>query len=442
MNPTVSIIVPVYNAEASLHRCVESVLNQEFTDFELLLANDGSRDSSGALCDGFAAADNRVRVFHKENSGVSDTRNFCLDQARGRYLQFLDADDWITPNATKLLVRAMEEHSCDMVVSDFYRVVGERVSHKGDIDDPQILSREEYAAHMMENPADFYYGVLWNKLYRREIVEQHHLRMDSAISWCEDFMFNLEYIRRAETFFALQVPIYYYVKTKGSLCTQGISISRTIQMKLTVFEYYNQFFKSVLNEEDYEKQRLKIYRFLIDAAEDGAMPPVAKRLGSERVQVSHNALEGQGFLFDSFRERKLLDYYLEPVALKNGLSLPEARLLLCLRQSDFSTRKELIDIAGLSRSGLSILLSRLEGKSIVSTKEVHPSDGQKGGERQLEITFLPSAEAALRDLANVWKDFSAARLSGFSREEREQYARLSAKVQGNIRDVLQYNQRS
>lgn len=93
MNPTVSIIVPVYNAEACLRRCVESVLNQEFTDFELILANDGSRDGSGALCDEFAGVDNRVRVFHKENSGVSDTRNLGLDQAQGRYLQFLDADD-------------------------------------------------------------------------------------------------------------------------------------------------------------------------------------------------------------------------------------------------------------------------------------------------------------------------------------------------------------
>ena len=268
MDPCVSIIVPVYNAEASLRRCVESVLNQEFTDFELILANDGSRDGSGGICDAFAAADSRVRVIHKENTGVSDTRNQAISQARGRYLQFLDSDDWITPNATKLLVRAAESRGCDMVVADFYRVVGERVSHKGDIDEDTVLTREEYAAHMMENPADFYYGVLWNKLYRRELVEAHHLRMDPDISWCEDFMFNLEYIRHAQTFFALQVPVYYYVRTKGSLASQALSISKTVRMKLTVFEYYNQFYKAVLDEEEYEKSRLKVYRFLFDAAQD------------------------------------------------------------------------------------------------------------------------------------------------------------------------------
>ncbi len=437
MNPSVSIIVPVYNAEACLRRCVESVLNQEYADFELLLADDGSRDSSGRICDEYAVADSRVRVFHKENSGVSDSRNLCLDQARGRYLQFLDADDWITANATKLLVQAMEEHLCDLVISDFYRVVGERVSPKGDIDEAQVLSREEYASHMMENPANYYYGVLWNKLYRREIVERHHLRMDPAISWCEDFMFNLEYIRRAETFFALQVPVYYYVKTKGSLCTQGISISKTIQMKLTVFEYYNQFYKTVLDEEEYEKQRLKIYRFLIDAAEDGTVPPVSKRLGNERVRVSPDALEGQGFLFDTFRERKLLDYYLEPAAQKNDLSLPEARLLLYLRQSGPAARKDLADFAGLPRGGLSMLLNRLEGKGLISVTELRGAKGKRGRESRLEITFPPSASAVLEDVANIWEDFTSARFSGFSPEERELYERFAGRVQENIRGILQ-----
>ena len=434
MNPSVSIIVPVYNAEATLRRCVESVLNQEYADFELLLADDGSQDGSAALCDRFAAEDSRVRAFHKENAGVSDTRNYCLDRARGRWLQFLDADDYITPNATKLLVRSGEENGCDLVVADFYRVVGKRVSVKGDIDETQVLSREEYAAHMMENPADFYYGVLWNKLYRREIVERFHLRMDPDISWCEDFMFNLEYIRRAETFFALQVPVYYYVKTKGSLCTQGLSISKTIQMKLTVFEYYNQFYKSVLDEEEYEKSRLKICRFLIDAAEDGAVPPAAARLGSERVLASPSALRGQGLLFDLYRERKLLDYCLEPVAQKNGLSLAEARFLLHLRQFGAGTRRELADFTDLSRGALSILLNRLSAKGLLSAAEVR---NPEGGDRLLQIAFLPAAETVLSHLEEAWRDVSAARRNGLSPAEREAYEALSGKIQENIRTILQ-----
>lgn len=173
MEPKVSIIVPVYNAEKSLARCVDSILNQEFRDFELILMDDGSKDRSGEICDGYARADARVVVVHKENTGVSDTRNQAIARARGTFLQFVDSDDWLTADATKLMVRAAEETGCDMVIADFYRVVGEMVSQKGDIDADQVIGREAFVGFMMENPADYYYGVLWNKLYRRSLVEAH-----------------------------------------------------------------------------------------------------------------------------------------------------------------------------------------------------------------------------------------------------------------------------
>ena len=96
MNPSVSIIVPVYNARKTIARCIESIINQEFQDFELLLVNDGSKDDSGQICDSYAAQDKRIRVIHKDNSGVSDSRNMALDLAKGKYIQFLDSDDWIT----------------------------------------------------------------------------------------------------------------------------------------------------------------------------------------------------------------------------------------------------------------------------------------------------------------------------------------------------------
>ena len=91
----ISVIVPVYNTEKYLHRCVDSILAQTFTDFELLLIDDGSTDSSGAICDEYAQKDSRVRVFHKENGGVSSARNLGLDKAKGKWVTFVDSDDWI-----------------------------------------------------------------------------------------------------------------------------------------------------------------------------------------------------------------------------------------------------------------------------------------------------------------------------------------------------------
>lgn len=431
MEPTVSIVVPVYQAEATIRRCVDSILEQQYTDFELLLVDDGSRDGSGAICDAYAARDPRVRVFHQSNAGVSAARNLALDHARGVYLQFLDSDDWITPDATRSLVRAAEEFQCDLVIADFYRVVGERLSRKGDIDEDGVLSREEYAAHMMENPADFYYGVLWNKLYRRELVEQYHLRMDPEISWCEDFMFNLEYIRRAERFHALQLPIYYYVKTKGSLASQGLSIPKTVKMKLTVFEYYHRFFKTVLDEEEYERSRLKVYRFLVDAAGDGVVPPLpsSRRLGSERVQVSPAGLVSQGCLGDAFRNRKLLESYLETAALKNDLTLSEALTLLALQQLDRPcTRRDLADFVGLSRGTLALALQKLIGKGLLETD-------LDTDERQPVLTV--EADPILRDLDAAVEDSQAAGLADFTEEELAQYRAFSARITDNIQKILQ-----
>lgn len=435
MEPMVSIIIPVYNAEEYLRRCVDSVLNQEYTEFELLLADDGSTDASGAICDEYAARDPRVQVLHKPNSGVSDTRNRALDRARGTYIQFLDSDDWITPDATRLLVRAAEESKCDMVIADFYRVAGERLSTKGDIEEDGVLTREEFAAHMMENPADFYYGVLWNKLYRREIIEEHGLRMDTEVSWCEDFLFNLEYILYAQVFYALHAPIYYYMKRKGSLVTQGTSITKTVKMKLNVFEYYNNFYKHILEKEDYEKNRLQVYRFFVDAASDGVVPPPilpgSTKLGNERVSVNAAALIGEGPAREAYRSRKLLEHYLEPVALKFDLKIVDVKLLQCIsEQHRWADRRELADFAGMSRRTLAGALQRLAGADLVKVTTVRTAP------HRLEILLLPAADSVLHELALAQRDFDSARFADFSEEELVQYGALSNKVKTNAQRVL------
>ena len=114
----VSIIVPVYNVDKFLHKCVDSILAQTLTDFELLLVDDGSKDNSGLICDKYAAKDSRVRVFHKENGGVSSARNLGLENAQGDWIIFIDSDDWIEPNMLKdIYEKAILEHA-DLVYCD------------------------------------------------------------------------------------------------------------------------------------------------------------------------------------------------------------------------------------------------------------------------------------------------------------------------------------
>ena len=448
MNPTVSIIVPVYNAADFLERCVDSILAQEYRDFEVILVDDGSTDTSPVICDRYAQADGRVVVIHKSNSGVSDTRNLGISRARGTYLQFVDSDDWLAPSATGMLFQAALGGCCDLVIADFYRVVGDRVAQKGDIEETAVMTREEFAGHMMENPADFYYGVLWNKLYRRDIIMEHHLVMDKDISWCEDFMFNLEYIRCAQRFIAIHVPIYYYVKRKGSLVSQGVSISKTIKMKLGVFEYYNNFYKHILDEKDYEKSRLQVYRFLLDSAGDGMVGPAifpgSKKLGDELISLDTHAIEGEGLMMEDYRRRKLLEYYAQPVAHKYSLSYTDLRTLAYLSSPhpDHS-RKELADLIGISRSALSFSMQKLVSRDYLKVEEVRSEEETPHAEgteskiiKRLKTTLLPDAEPVLKDLERIQDRYEQEVYQGFTQEERDVWAALEQKVKENTRRIL------
>lgn len=437
MNPTASIIVPVYNAQDYIKRCVDSILCQEYTDFELLFIDDGSTDASGQLLDTYASKDSRIRVFHQKNQGVSASRNYALEQAQGTYIQFLDSDDWITPDATKLLIRTAMEKQCDMVITDFYRVDGKRLSQKGDIDTDEIMDRQEFAAHMIENPADFYYGVLWNKLYRRSIIEEHQLRMDTSISWCEDFLFNLEYMRYANAFCALQAPVYYYVKRKGSLVSQGMSIGNTIKMKINVFEYYNEFYKNIYEEKDYDEIRMQIYRFFVTSAKDGTVQSGllsgSTRLGKERKSIPNpTALAVDGQVLDQYRFHKLLEYHLESNATANNLTLDETHLLLLIHDfsdtNSMANLSELSDLSGMTQRKIASLLQRLIKRDYILVET------RKRGRRYYGLTLLAANMISRLDIS--YQDFDRQRFRDFSNAEQNTYQQLSTRMNRNIKDAL------
>ena len=151
----------------------------------------------------------------------------------------------------------------------------------------------------------------------------------------------------------LHAPIYYYVKRKGSLASQGINISKTVKMKLNVFEYYNNFYKHVLEEEDYGKNRLQVYRFFIDAAGDGTVPPSilpsSKKLGRQRESLSiQRSCWRKDLQGEDYRIRKLLEHYLEPVALKGDLKVMDVRLLCVCVKARMGQQTELADFAGIT----------------------------------------------------------------------------------------------
>ena len=120
--PKLSVIVPIYNVEQYIHKCVDSILNQNFKDFELILVDDGSPDSCGKICDEYAQKDERVKVIHKVNGGLSDARNFGLEKAKGEYVSFIDSDDWVDENIYSESLKYMEENDLDIVCFDVTEV--------------------------------------------------------------------------------------------------------------------------------------------------------------------------------------------------------------------------------------------------------------------------------------------------------------------------------
>ncbi len=277
--PFVSLIIPVYNAEKYLRRCLASAMEQTFKDMEIIVVNDGSTDDSLAICREYQQMDSRFRIIDKENTGVSDTRNRAIAEARGEYLQFMDSDDWLTPDATESFVYAAQKYDCDLVIADFYRVDKAVFTEKQHIRERGLLTRQQFAEYMMQDPADFYYGVLWNKLYRRSIIVEHQLQMDPEMRWCEDFLFNLGFIRYGERFTAIQTPIYYYMKRKGSLVSTDWKKANSVMLKFKLLKEYKELYQSMGL---YEENELRINAFVISFAKDGG---VASRISRRRKKL-------------------------------------------------------------------------------------------------------------------------------------------------------------
>lgn len=432
--PAVSVIVPVYNAEKAIRKCIESVLNQDYDDFELILVDDGSKDNSPAILDEYAAKDERIKVVHKPNSGVSATRNLALSMAQGTYIRFMDADDWMADDSLRIMVREMEEKPCDLIAAGFYRVVGDRVAFKSSIDDDRVLTLQQYAEYMMDNPADYYFGVLWNKLYRRDLIEKWNVRMDESLSFCEDFIFNLEYLLHVRTVRALNVPVYYYVKTEGSLVAQNLNPAKIVEMKLSVFTYYSRFFKNILDEKEYRAQRISIARFLVSAANDEMvipMMPGTRKLGEETVKAS---FEGNSVspLLSSYYERKLFERYLNTIAIANDLSIRDAWVYaaLCFGGPSQSAHS-ISDFTGIPLLNVMASLEKLTLKGDIDMKYT---------EGQMTPLLRPVNAAMRKDMEQAAEDLVSAMTKGFSAEEKEEFLRNSARAVDNMKAIMKGNQ--
>ena len=189
--PLISIIVPVYNTEKYLHRCIDSILIQTFTDFELLLIDDGSKDRSGEICDEYAKNDSRVRVFHKENGGVSSARNLGLDNAKGEWISFVDADDYLNDDSLSILSQNLD---VDLIIASYEEYYeGTVKNNQCGLLDVKISSRSDKKHFFFQYMHTGILKCIWGKLYHKRIIKA--IRFDTNMRFGEDTLFMLDIIK-------------------------------------------------------------------------------------------------------------------------------------------------------------------------------------------------------------------------------------------------------
>ena len=285
--PLVSVIVPVYNVEKTLARCLESICGQSYQNLEIIVVNDGSPDGSLAICEQFRAKDPRVTVVDKENEGVSRTRNAGMCAAHGKNLQFVDSDDYIEPTFTARMVEAAEKNYADLVIAPYWMVIPPDSSKSGQRTEKLLMQlgvqtgtaepevnvysflpagnygQKAFMQEYMKKPSSFYFNIVCNKLYRRSLLMNAGLWFTREI-YNEDQLFNVRYFRLAKAYTALADPGYYYIQNPQSLLHTNVDLGKIVNSRLQMFPHY----KQMLTELGLSRgNQLRLYHTLIAQSE-------------------------------------------------------------------------------------------------------------------------------------------------------------------------------
>ena len=229
--PLVSIIVPVYNAEKYLNRCIDSILSQTMTDFELLLIDDGSKDESGCICDEYAEKDAHVRVFHKPNGGVSSARNLGLDNAKGKWITFVDADDRCSCNYLEHLLSKVDDDT-DLIIS--YAVICDSTGEKAEVY-PEYRVNATNIERLFVDSDMHWHTSPWAKLYRASIIYENSLRFNEMMHIGEDADFLFSFMLITDKIYVSSDTDYYYTcDVSGSLTKRINTIDSEIASYRTI----------------------------------------------------------------------------------------------------------------------------------------------------------------------------------------------------------------
>ncbi|MCQ2326571.1 MAG: glycosyltransferase family 2 protein [Bacteroidales bacterium] len=254
--PKISVIVAVYNAEKYMHRCVDSLLNQTFKDFEILLIDDGSPDRSGEICDEYAKNDSRVRVFHKENGGVSSARQMGIDNAQGEYTIHADPDDWCDTTMLEEMYSRAVSLNVDVVMVDFYH---EMKNHT--LKTSSEPTEESSNAVLHDMIIGDVWGTLWAKLVRTSCYREYDVKFPKGINLWEDLYVCCSLFKNPITVSYLPKAYYHYDNTSN----EGSLVRNKTLKSVYHQDYFIKHFADIMTEEElyYRKQQTLLRAFYV-----------------------------------------------------------------------------------------------------------------------------------------------------------------------------------
>lgn len=246
----VSIVVPVYNIEKYIEKCIKSLVAQTYENIEVLLVDDGSPDNCGSICDSYAEKDSRIRVIHKQNGGISDARNKGAMEAKGEYLLFIDGDDSVSPDLVEKTVSCAEEQKADMVFFDFESIeeeTGRRELYHFALPEDKTVNIQTMPELLLKTPA------AWCRMYRKEFLDNTGIRYPEGIHY-EDLATTPRLILNAERIgYVGSKPLYYYMLRQGSIMRSN-NFERSYKERTCVLDGLKQYFTEQKAEKKYYRE--------------------------------------------------------------------------------------------------------------------------------------------------------------------------------------------
>ncbi|EKD94315.1 MAG: Capsular polysaccharide biosynthesis protein [uncultured bacterium] len=262
MKELISIIVPVFNSENYLHRCIKSLINQSYKNIEITLIDDGSTDKSGKICDEYAYRNKRITTIHQKNSGPASARNTGIKNSKGEFIFFIDADDFIENEALNLLIKSFNQHKAEIIIGDFKKIKNGIIEQRHDISfsDDKLLNKQDlvdYSRLYLKKPNKYLlFAFSWGKLFKSLIIKNNNIFFNEKLHTFEDVAFNFDYLKYTNTVSFIKKTIYshnVYENYSSATMTLGNNPNKLFGYRQALINI-NNFLKRHIKDTEIKKE--------------------------------------------------------------------------------------------------------------------------------------------------------------------------------------------